>query len=433
MRQSTVLDEGASEGNRSSAGDTPRVRYKRLLTLITILSVSFIALPAFHGFLLYGASFFPIADPAVSRHILVNCALSAGVMMAATRAAGRLDRKIAYVVATALLVHGLLAFFILLTRQYYSNQIMLTAGAISIVLGLAVMTLAHRNMAIRAALLGGYDPIVDQLRVPCDIITDPARDLRLYDILFTTDLARLSPDWAKAVSKAMLQGRSVRHLAEYLEEDRGLVSIEHFDLEHLPAGGLTSYRVRKRLMDIGLVLLSLPITVPLLLFGALAVRVSMGGPVMFTQPRVGLGGRTFMIYKLRTMSAAPAVELTRATVKGDARITPLGSFLRRFRIDELPQLWNVLKGDMSVIGPRPEQPLLCELYTRDLPAFAYRHVVRPGITGWAQVRGDYAADLAETRPKLAYDLFYIKNLSFALDAQILVRTISTLVMGSNAR
>lgn len=433
MSQPDVLDERGREGSLANAASAARGGRRIWLWLVAILSVSFIVLPAFQGLLLYGVGLASILRPPVSVHILLNCALNAVVMIAALRTRGRLDRKIADVVTSALLVHGLLAFFILLARQYYSNQIMLTSGAISIVLGLGVMALAHRNMVVRAALLGRFDPIADQLRVPCDVVTDPAHDLRDYDILFTTDLTQLSPDWARAVSNAMLQGRSVRHLAEYLEEDRGLVSIDHFDLEHLPAGGLTSYKTRKRLMDIGLVLLSLPVTVPLLLFGALAVRVTMGGPVMFTQPRVGLGGRIFKIYKLRTMRSAPAVELRRATIKGDSRITPLGAFLRRFRIDELPQLWNVLKGDMSVIGPRPEQPLLSEIYTRDLPAFAYRHLVRPGITGWAQVRGDYAADLAETRPKLAYDLFYIKNLSFALDAQILVRTISTLIRGANAR
>lgn len=403
------------------------------LWFLAILAVSFGLFPVVQAFLLYGAGFASIVRPPVDAHIILNCALNAAVMTAALRVRGRVDRKIADVVTTALLIHGLLAFFILVARPYYSNQIMLTSAGLSIVFGLGVMAFAHRGLAVRTALLGCFDPIANQLGVPCEVITDPSQDLRGYDILFTTDLAQLSPCWAKAVSNAMLKGQSVRHLAEYLEEDRGLVSIDHFDLEHLPAGGLTSYQTRKRLMDISLVLLALPVAVPLLLCGAVAIRISMGGGVMFTQPRVGLGGRTFKIYKLRTMRSAPAADLKRATIRGDTRITPLGALLRRFRIDELPQLWNVLKGDMSVIGPRPEQPLLAELYIRDLPAFAYRSLVRPGITGWAQVRGDYAADLAETRPKLAYDLFYIKNLSFALDVQILVRTISTLVRGTNAR
>ena len=231
----------------------------------------------------------------------------------------------------------------------------------------------------------------------------------------------------------MMAGKPVRHVAEYLEEEQGVVSIEHFHLDHLPIGGLTSYRIRKRVLDIGLTVLALPIVLPLLLMGALAIWASMGRPIIFIQQRVGLGGRTFKMYKLRTMRPSGPGGSQNATVKGDLRVTSVGVWLRRFRIDELPQLWNVLKGDMSLIGPRPEQPVLTERYCEDLPAFAYRSLVRPGITGWAQVRAGYAADLEETRIKLGYDLFDLKNVSFSLDLQILLRTIGTLVLGGGVR
>ena len=122
-----------------------------------------------------------------------------------------------------------------------------------------------------------------------------------------------------------------------------------------------------------------------------------------------------------------------ATSHGDARITKFGAFLRRFRVDELPQLWNVLIGDMSLIGPRPEQPGLTRDYIGQMPAFAYRHLVRPGITGWAQVRAGYAANLEETRIKLSYDLFYVKNFSLALDLHVIIRTFWTIASGSGVR
>jgi lipopolysaccharide/colanic/teichoic acid biosynthesis glycosyltransferase len=122
-----------------------------------------------------------------------------------------------------------------------------------------------------------------------------------------------------------------------------------------------------------------------------------------------------------------------ATEVGDSRVTPVGRVLRRFRIDELPQLWNVLTGDMSLVGPRPEQPHLTENYTRALPAFAYRTLVRPGITGWAQLRSGYAANLVETRAKLTYDLYYIKNMSLTLDLKIALRTFWILLSGIGAR
>ena len=139
------------------------------------------------------------------------------------------------------------------------------------------------------------------------------------------------------------------------------------------------------------------------------------------------------MYKLRTMRAPRPEDGEIATNKNDVRITYFGALLRRFRIDELPQLWNILIGDMSLIGPRPEQPGLTKQYIDAMPAFAYRHLVRPGITGWAQVRAGYAANLEETRVKLAYDLFYVKNFSLILDLQIILRTFWTIVSGSGVR
>ncbi|MBV8594023.1 MAG: sugar transferase [Caulobacteraceae bacterium] len=224
----------------------------------------------------------------------------------------------------------------------------------------------------------------------------------------------------------------MRHVASFLEEAQGVVAAEHFSLDNLPAASLTSYRTPKRVLDVALVVLMAPLALPLLLAATLAVILVMGPPAIFAQERVGLGGRTFTMYKLRTMRPEPNGAAT-ATVHGDRRITPLGRWLRRFRIDELPQLWNVLNGDMSLVGPRPEQPSLAADYIRHVPAFAYRHLVRPGITGWAQVRAGYAADLAETRIKLGYDLFYVKNVSFGLDMRILGRTLVTLATGGGVR
>jgi lipopolysaccharide/colanic/teichoic acid biosynthesis glycosyltransferase len=158
----------------------------------------------------------------------------------------------------------------------------------------------------------------------------------------------------------------------------------------------------------------------------------MGRPVFFRQARVGLGGRPFMILKLRTMRPCDS-DGQIATAIGDRRITPVGRWLRRLHIDELPQLWNVLVGEMSLIGPRPEQPALAEAYAREDPAFASRALMRPGITGWAQVRAGYAADLAETRVKLAHDLYYLKNCSFGLDVEICARTVWALLGGAGTR
>lgn len=394
--------------------------------------VSFTLMPIVYGLLTFGLAFPQVLQGPLLAHVWLNCAANALVMLGALLLTGRLDRKLAGVLTLLLIAHGGLAFLILTTRSFYSNQIMLTAVPVSAVLGSVVMYLKHRSARVRVALLGPGDAPADQIRIAYDWIRDPDADLRPYDILLATSVIDLPPEWARVLSKAMIAGKPVRHLAEYMEEEQGIVSIDHFDLDHLPATGLTSYRVRKRLMDLAIVVALLPVALPILAGGALAVLISMGRPVLFMQPRTGQGGKVFEIYKLRTMQTSAETHGA-ATVKGDLRVTPIGEFLRRFRVDELPQLLNVLKGDMSIIGPRPEWTLLSEKYSRDLPVYVYRHLVRPGITGWAQVRGGYASDLAETRTKVGYDLFYIKNLSFSLDIQILIRTVWTLLTGGGAR
>ncbi len=212
-----------------------------------------------------------------------------------------------------------------------------------------------------------------------------------------------------------------------------MVPIAHFDVATLPMTEIARYRAWKRGLDLVCVVVLTPIAAPVALFAAAAIWLTMGRPVLFVQERAGLGGVPFRMLKLRTMRPAAPGDAIAATARQDPRITPLGRWLRRFRIDELPQLWNVLVGDMSLIGPRPEQPALAEQYAREVPAFAYRQLVRPGITGWAQVRAGYAADLEETKIKLAYDLFYLKNFSLGLDLQILMRTVWTLITGAGVR
>ena len=422
----------------AEAKERPHSRASRRRTSVTIflaigaLAVCFALMPFVYGWLTFGFSYLPYLQGPLLAHVWLNCAANALVMLGALLLTGRLDRKLARVLSLLFIVHGALAFLILTTRGAYSNQIMLTAVPVSVFLGGAVMYLKHRGAPVRVALLGPHDAPAGQVRTAYDWIQNPGTDLRSYDVLLTTSVIDLSPEWARVLSRAMIAGKPVRHVAEFAEEEQGLVSIDHFDLDHLPSTGLTSYRIRKRLMDLAIVFVLLPVALPILAVGALVVLVSMGCPVLFVQSRTGEGGKAFRMYKLRTMQASAETHGV-ATVRADLRITRVGGFLRRFRIDELPQLLNVLKGDMSIIGPRPEWTLLSEKYSRDLPVYVYRHLVRPGITGWAQVRGGYASNLAETRVKVGYDLFYIKNLSFSLDVQILLRTIWTLTTGNGAR
>ena len=183
----------------------------------------------------------------------------------------------------------------------------------------------------------------------------------------------------------------------------------------------------KRVSDVSLALVVLFLSAPFLALAAIAVLVDDGGPVFFRQTRVGRHRQPFTLYKLRTMRVAQ--EGARYTAKGDKRITRVGHFLRVSRLDELPQLWNVLKGDMSMIGPRAEWDLLVSDYEKQIPCYHFRHLVRPGITGWAQVNYPYGANLDDTLRKLEYDLYYIRHYSFHLDAAIVMKTVHVMLFG----
>jgi exopolysaccharide biosynthesis polyprenyl glycosylphosphotransferase len=168
---------------------------------------------------------------------------------------------------------------------------------------------------------------------------------------------------------------------------------------------------------------------PIMLLVSAAVSLTSPGPVLYRQERVGLRGHIFRVIKFRSMrqDAEKATGAVWAT-KDDRRVTPIGGFLRRTRLDELPQLWNVLRGDMSFVGPRPERPEFVSSLTEEIPFYGQRHSVRPGLTGWAQVRYTYGASLEDAMEKLQYDLYYIKNMSIALDLFIIANTVKTVLM-----
>lgn len=182
-----------------------------------------------------------------------------------------------------------------------------------------------------------------------------------------------------------------------------------------------------------LIFLLLPLILPVMLITALAIKLDSEGPVLFKQDRVGKEGKFFVLYKFRSMRINSEISGSKFADEDDERITKLGKFIRKFRIDELPQFWNVIKGDMSLVGPRPEQEEFVTRFDREIPFYSYRHKVRPGITGWAQVRDGYAASLESTRKKLEYDLYYVKNLSLSLDLLIVYATIKTVLTGFGSR
>jgi exopolysaccharide biosynthesis polyprenyl glycosylphosphotransferase len=173
---------------------------------------------------------------------------------------------------------------------------------------------------------------------------------------------------------------------------------------------------------------------PLMLLVAIAVKFSSPGPVLYGQKRVGLDDKTFTVYKFRSMYVdAEARTGAVWAQKDDPRITPVGRIIRRLRFDELPQLFNVLKGDMSIVGPRPERPEFVKTLTEQIPYYRQRHCVKPGITGWAQINYKYGDKLEDTVIKLEYDLYYIKNLALTLDTFIMFHTLKVMLFSETAQ
>jgi len=225
-----------------------------------------------------------------------------------------------------------------------------------------------------------------------------------------------------------LNGIQVSEPSSFVERQEGRVEVDGLYPSWMIFGPgfnsvSTGQRIAKRLFDVLTSLVLLAHVLPLMVLTALAIWASGNGSVLYRQDRVGRNGRIFTILKFRSMHLeAESDGVARWSTSDDARVTLLGRLLRRFRVDELPQLWNVLKGDMSFIGPRPERPEFVRQLAAEVPYYDYRHIVKPGISGWAQINFPYGATIKDAKEKLNYDLYYIKNYSLALDFLVLMQT-----------
>ena len=236
----------------------------------------------------------------------------------------------------------------------------------------------------------------------------------------------------------MQSGVTFDHLASVYEEYTGKIAVENLRPSWLIfASGFKKTRTLrwlKRTFDLGLVCVGGVAALPLMALAAVLVRLSSPGPILYHQERVGLNGRIFKVHKFRTMRQDAEAESGPVwSGENDPRVTVTGRLMRRTRLDEMPQLWNVLRGEMSFVGPRPERPSFVTQLTAEIPFYGQRHVVKPGLTGWAQVRYTYGASVEDAIQKLQYDLYYIKNLSLALDLAIVLETVKTVLMRRGAR
>jgi sugar transferase (PEP-CTERM system associated) len=235
-----------------------------------------------------------------------------------------------------------------------------------------------------------------------------------------------------------LSGVRVTELSTFFERTRGEFPIESLKASHLIFGeGFRQGRVRtliKRAFDVFVSLVLLVLAAPVMVITAVAIKLETPGPIIYRQRRVGRGGKVLNVLKFRSMYTDAEFDgKPRWATPDDDRITRVGTFIRRMRIDELPQLLNVLAGDMSLVGPRPERPYFVEQLSGQIPFYGLRHSVKPGVTGWAQVRYSYGATFEDSVRKLQFDLYYVKNHSLVLDLVILIETIGVVLLRKGAR
>lgn len=343
----------------------------------------------------------------------------------------------AFAVSYAIVLTGIVAL-----RYDYSRFLLLAGFSLSCLWFLLVFLLLRRARSplIGIVPFGEADSLLSVPGAQWAVLNQPRLSAAAPCEAIVADFRFDLPDeWDRFLADAALNGKPVYHVKQLRESLSGKVAIDH--LSENSFGSLipnSTYTDLKRLADLvtaaaALVVLAVPLAVC-----ALAVRLDSPGPAFFTQTRIGQAGRPFRIIKLRTMhvgveSAGGDGRQSAMTCDEDPRVTRVGRFLRRTRIDELPQVLNILRGEMSWIGPRPEASVLSAWYEAELPFYRYRHIVRPGITGWAQVNQGHVTDMTNVLNKLQYDFYYVKYFSLWLDILIVIATVRTVLTGFGSR
>src|SRR5690554_2984489 len=346
-------------------------------------------------------------------------------------------RSLPFIIPTVLMTWFVVfAFFLFLREEAYSRSVFAYSFVLAMVWAFAGHFLARRFRKSKLAVVPYGRALelkaIDQAII--SVLDEPKLEGRRFDgVVADLHAKDLPSQWQTFLADCTLARMPVFHSQQITESLTGRVKIDHLSEnifgELLPS---SMYLGIKRLIDILGVFILLPFALPIMLVTAVLISLDSKGGVFYNQERMGFRGKAFKMYKFRSM---------RNDIEGkgftdgdeDPRITRIGKVIRKFRIDELPQILNVLLGDMSFIGPRPESLELSKWYVKDVPFFSYRHTVRPGISGWAQVNQGYAAEVEGMTEKLQYDFYYIKHFSLWLDILIVVKTIKTVFTGFGAR
>lgn len=349
-------------------------------------------------------------------------------------------RQSTVIFPTAAAAHGVVLAFFFFTRLPYDRFGFLLGFVLHVVwaYGIYFVIQRRRRLTIAVVPVGEHRRLQSIDAVVWVPLSVPSLDLaRRCDAVVADFAADLPGDWEAFLADAALEGLTVYQVKPLEESLTGRVQVKH--LSENSFGSLVptrGYFHFKAVLDWLLAAAALPLLLPVLLCAALAIRLEDGGPVFFRQRRIGHRGQPITVIKFRSMRIAEGPQDPKqAALTGvsDPRITVVGQILRRTRLDELPQIWNILRGEMSWIGPRPEAAVLSSYYAGDIPFYRYRHVVKPGISGWAQVNQGHVVDLHDIDRKLQYDFYYIKYFSPWLDLLIVFKTLRTMVNGFGAR
>ncbi|WBO24619.1 sugar transferase [Sphingomonas abietis] len=350
-------------------------------------------------------------------------------------------RAFTYILPSFASCYGLVLAGLFLARLEYNRLFLSVSFALSLLIALG--TALHIARTVRRCFwlvpFGRTERMREASHVDWVVLTSPVVPSDPNAVI-VADLQHDHDDaWAHMLAVAAVTGHAVYHTKVLMESLTGRVSMDH--LSENSFGSLLpnlAYVHIKRTIDLLGVVFLLPFLVIPLLVIAMLVKLSSPGPVFFVQERMGHRGVPFRMVKFRTMyvrakSGSEAARGDAMTANRDLRVTAIGHILRRSRLDELPQIWNIVKGEMSWIGPRPEAIPLSQWYQGDIPFYHYRHIIRPGISGWAQVNQGHVTDLEAVRDKLKYDFYYIKNFSAWLDLLISLKTLRVISNGFGAR
>jgi len=355
----------------------------------------------------------------------------------------RLQDALAVAMVVALL--GIIAIRqlmrIVIRQRSASHRVLIVGtGAQAVMVASALSEVQSKGFKVAGfyAANDGAEPLIPKEQIVAEEPIDlAARRLGVSEIVVAVANQRGGVLPLRQLLECKAHGLRVTNLSGFFERLRGEVPIETLKASWLIYGdGFKQGRARafaKRLTDILASVILLTLAAPVMAITALAILIESGRPILYRQERVGRGGRAFTVIKFRSMRQDAERDGARWAAKNDDRVTRVGRLIRRCRIDEIPQLFNVLTGDMSLVGPRPERPKFVEALTAEIPFYALRHSMKPGVTGWAQVRFHYGSSVDDARRKLQYDLYYVKNNSLALDLWILLETIRVVILREGAQ